>query len=136
LAAKADTTVDHKEASTPLYYACRLGNAKEGQDPFVLALLRAKADPNQGCSDITPLHKATEKGRYAAMAHLIHHGADIEARNYCGGTPLIVAADLKRYNATDLLLSFKADVHAVDYYGRTALDYAVGSAELRLIQLL
>ena len=71
-------------------------------------------------STFTPLHSAASRSADVVL-RLIHHKADVNARESSGKTPLHFAVDV---DVAESLLSAKADINALDAHGFTALHYA------------
>ena len=76
----------------------------------------------------TPLHRAAIHNKIEAVAALISHGADVNARKAYGGTPLMMASYCGRAKAVEALLDAGADkeLKATSGFlkGKTALDIA------------
>jgi ankyrin repeat protein len=86
LAAGADVSAT-SERMTPLSAA-----AMAGQLEVMNILLNAGAEVNQhAVFQLTALHQATAVSDELAMALLLKHAADVDARNCAGETPLIIA---------------------------------------------
>jgi hypothetical protein len=128
LRANADPSIVVK-GQTPLHFAvsgdmvdiliangCIL-NEKPDANPFF----------NSKLSSSTPLHCAASRNA-DAVRRLIHHKADVNARECSGKTPLHFAVDI---DVAQSLLSAKADINALDGYGFTALHYARSPALAR-----
>ena len=110
--------------------------ANYGYVHLVELLLTNNADVNLGAS--TALHRAhSEKPRISEL--LIHHGADLEARDYNGKSPLLSQCGSARPNAEEtvrLLLKHGADIHSRDNYGEAALFKAAAKGLCRIIKVL
>ena len=87
----------------------------------------------RGC---TPLHLAAQQGNLEAVYCLVHHGADVMARDHADATPVHYAAvcpgPLFRSAIIGRLLSegnstAKVDVDVTDHNGLTALHWAAGN---------
>ena len=76
----------------------------------------------------TPLHAAAARNKIEAVAALISHGADVNARSKSGSTPLMGASDCGHAKVVEALLDAGADkeLKSTGGYskGKTALDYA------------
>ena len=75
---------------------------------------------------MTPLHRAALKNMIEAVAALISHGADVNAREMDGETPLMLASYNGRAKVVEALLDAGADKELKDNSGKTALDIARG----------
>lgn len=83
-----------------------------------------------------PLHLAADEGFVHGVRALLHHGADIEARNIDGETPLLVAVRMRRYDVVALLIERGADITCRDQYGHTAEALAAQRRDAVLTRLL
>ena len=76
----------------------------------------------------TPLHQAAINNKIEAVAALISHGADVNARQEAGWTPLMVASGRGHAKVVEALLDAGADKElkaTSGYYkGNTALGIA------------
>ena len=74
----------------------------------------------------TPLHKAAACNKIEAVAALISHGADVNARDEYGQTPLMLASYYGYAKVVEALLDAGADKElkatSGDDKGKTALD--------------
>ena len=79
-------------------------------------------------SQFTPLHRAARFNKIEAVAALISHGADVNARHQFGWTPLMVASSWGRVKVVEALLDAGADKElkatSGSWEGNTALDLA------------
>ena len=75
------------------------------------------------------LIEAAAKGNIEAVKQHLAAGADVNAKDYRGGTPLQFAVGRGRKDIIELLIAKCADVN-VKSYGTTPLDMAYDSAEL------
>ena len=71
-----------------------------------------------------PLHLAAEYGRKEVAELLIAKGADVNAKEWRGGTPLQYAAQKGHNEVAELLIANSADVNAKTKNGRTPLHSA------------
>jgi hypothetical protein len=78
-------------------------------------------------SSFTPLHCAASRNA-DIVRRLIHHKADVNARECSGKTPLHLVVDV---DVAESLLSAKADINARDGHGYSALHYARSPALAR-----
>jgi len=67
---------------------------------------------------------AVKENKYAIVALLIEHGADVNAADIRGWTPLMEAGD-EDYAVMKILIDHGADIHFKSNEGRTALFEAV-----------
>lgn len=134
IAAGADVSAV-SELMTPLTAA-----AMTGQLQVMEILLNAGAEANQHAAfQLTPLHQAAAVSHELAIALLLKHGADVDARNFEGQTPLIIAM----YRDEELtlpcakrLIQSGADVNAADAQGATALMAAASEGKEQLVNFL
>ena len=110
----------------------------DGHEPLGLAaffgrleamrvLLAAGADPRATPVNemrVQPLHAAVAARSLEAVALLLEHGADVNARQQLGYTPLMGAAASGRQDIADLLLAHGADPALVSEDGESAADVA------------
>lgn len=110
----ADIDAVDSSGRTPLCYAI-----DSGELSCVNTLLGA------GASMAAPaLHCAARHQTADVLRLLLDKGADIEAKNWWGGTALMCAAGSNSAACVQLLLSKGASVHAVTVNGKTALHCA------------
>ncbi|CAL0320462.1 unnamed protein product [Lupinus luteus] len=85
----------------------------------------------------SPLHFAAAKGHNEIVALLLHNGADVNSRNYCGQTALMQACRYGHWEVVQTLLLFRCNVMRADYIsGRTALHFAVMNGHVRCLRLV
>ena len=86
----------------------------------------------------TPLHSLVSSPRCTleAVEFLLHHGADVAARDKHNGTPLYLAAQWGHKEVVDLLIRHGADVAACDNYNKTPLHEAAMSGHKEVVDLL
>ena len=81
---------------------------------------------NDRCG-LTPLMEACHASNYEAVKILLEHGADVNARDYCGETPLIYVVKSEGHGQSEivkLLLEYGADKNISGKYSGTALEKA------------
>ena len=86
----------------------------------------------------TPLHSLVSSPRCTleAVEFLLHHGADVAARDKHNGTPLYLAAQWGHKEVVDLLIRHGADVAACDNYNKTPLHVAAEQGHKEVVDLL
>jgi len=72
----------------------------------------------------TMLHKAVHVG-LKTVKYLIRHGADIDAKNFCGSTPLHMAALNSKYKIVKLLIEKGANIYSEDDWGKIPLEHTL-----------
>lgn len=107
----------------PMHWA-----AKEGNQEIMAVLLEHKG--NLEVTDRvgkTPLSVAAESKDGAGMVgFLLEKGANVNARDFIGGSPVLWAAGLGSPESVKLLIEKGADVNVVDVNGLTPLLWAAG----------
>lgn len=92
---------------------------------------------DRDCAGLTLLHVAADRGEDGALAWLVEHGAEVDARDLLGETPLHRAAWQGQEAAARRLVAGGALVDARDATGRTPLTRAVlGDREALVASLL
>jgi len=119
LARGADVQARDPEGVTPLYAACR-----EGQAAVADLLLSTGADPRATVRGLAPLHAAAAAGRADIAASLLEAGAPPDPVSPAGATPLHVAARYGRAGAASILLRAGADPDARGLRAMTPLHVA------------
>lgn len=71
------------------------------------------------------IHFSAEQGECNLMEVLIKHGADINAKGFCGDTPLNAATRAKQLESVKFLLGRGADPNLKNIYAKTPLRHAV-----------
>ncbi|KAG8435238.1 hypothetical protein GDO86_013259 [Hymenochirus boettgeri] len=93
------------------------------------------------CRDIegrqsTPLHFAAGYNRVAVVEHLLHHGADVHAKDKGGLVPLHNACSYGHYEVADLLVKYGAVVNVADLWKFTPLHEAAAKGKYEICKLL
>lgn len=130
----ADVNASHG-GDTPLYIAATMG------DRDLVDLLLGKGAHVSG--DIspnaieTPLHSAIAENHKEVAELLIKHGANVNALNMSKRTPLhFLARDVKDKKLAELMIAKGADVAAQDKNGETPYDFAIGSGNREIAEIL
>ena len=84
-----------------------------------------------GESSITPLMKASERGKRDIVKYLLSKGAKVNAKDGDGDTPLHLAARQDAVEILAILLKYGADTKAKNRPGETPLDTAHRSYRAR-----
>lgn len=125
-----------EDKETPLFMAVHNNNI-----PAATALVAAGARVNVACGlsaqrSETPLHVAVKFGYEEMTAFLIHHKAEINARDGNRATPLIAAARTNRPTLLYQLLSAGANAAVQDMDGKDALYVASELRHMHCVTLL
>ena len=103
----------------------------------VRLLLAAGADPDRTNKyDQTPLHRAAEYDRTAAIISLLAAGADPNAQDINGYTALHCAVRMGAPESTAVLLQSGAEVDIKDAAGASVFDIARDAADKPILALL
>ena len=94
------------------------------------------AKPRVWGEDGTPLHIACWLGLETIVQSLLYDGHDPHARDMSGWTPLMCAAAEGFHVIVGLLLAEGAQINSADHMGRSALNLAVGSDHLEVLDVL
>lgn len=119
--------------STALIYA-----SMRNRVSLVQYLINTKANPNiQDESNDTALIEAAHNNHAKIVALLLEAKADPTLRGENGGTALIWAVKRKHRKIAQQLLDYSRDfIEVTDDFGKTALDLAISSETLPIIELL
>lgn len=106
----------------------------------VKALVEGGADPDTaieyGENRITPLIKASERGKRDIVKYLLAKGAKVNAPSTDGDTALMAAVKSGFDDIVPLLIAAGADVKAKDARGNTAFSLAAFGAHLEIADVL
>lgn len=122
------------DGNTPLGLACFFG-----APAAVRSLLQNGASVGLAARNemqVQPLHAAVAGRNAEAVALLLEHGADVDARQQVGYTPLMSAASAGREDIADLLLARGADPSLTSDDGKTAATIAVDRGHHALAERL
>ena len=79
---------------------------------------------------------AAKDGRNANVQSLLDEGADVNAKDWRGGTALMQAAQSGHIGTVRILLDRGADVNVQDHFGQTALTKAIHGNHVEIVELL
>jgi ankyrin repeat protein len=105
-----------KNKDTRLHLALRSGNTAA----LLLAIDSENVNQMNG-EGLSPLHLAAKMGQIEACMHLLHAGADIEAKDFALQTPLKIAC-MNDFSAAEFLVHAGADRVAKDENGTTVIE--------------
>uniref|UniRef100_A0A8C7GGX3 Poly [ADP-ribose] polymerase n=1 Tax=Oncorhynchus kisutch TaxID=8019 RepID=A0A8C7GGX3_ONCKI len=96
---------------------------------------------NVNCRDLegrhsTPLHFAAGYNRVAVVEDLLHHGADVHAKDKGGLVPLHNACSYGHYEVAELLVRHGASVNVADLWKFTPLHEAAAKGKYEICKLL
>uniref|UniRef100_A0A3B3QHP8 Poly [ADP-ribose] polymerase n=1 Tax=Paramormyrops kingsleyae TaxID=1676925 RepID=A0A3B3QHP8_9TELE len=96
---------------------------------------------NVNCRDLegrhsTPLHFAAGYNRVAVVDYLLHHGADVHAKDKGGLVPLHNACSYGHYEVAELLVRHGASVNVADLWKFTPLHEAAAKGKYEICKLL
>ncbi|KAA0719985.1 Tankyrase-1 [Triplophysa tibetana] len=96
---------------------------------------------NVNCRDLegrhsTPLHFAAGYNRVAVVEYLLHHGADVHAKDKGGLVPLHNACSYGHYEVAELLVRHGASVNVADLWKFTPLHEAAAKSKYEICKLL
>ncbi|XP_061887073.1 poly [ADP-ribose] polymerase tankyrase-1 isoform X2 [Entelurus aequoreus] len=112
--------------------------AKAGDLDTVKSLCTAH---NVNCRDLegrhsTPLHFAAGYNRVSVVEYLLHHGADVHAKDKGGLVPLHNACSYGHYEVAELLVRHGASVNVADLWKFTPLHEAAAKGKYEICKLL
>ncbi|KAH9488093.1 Transient receptor putative cation channel sub A member 1 [Bulinus truncatus] len=126
LSAGASLKAQQEDGSTPLHFACAMGNLemikvmKELRKNDFLAAISAL-----DAMKMTPLHRAALFNHTQIMQYLIEHGADMDCRDISSKTPLLLAVSKSCWAAAQLLVTKGADIYIKDKRNRNFIHIAI-----------
>ncbi|XP_078532364.1 poly [ADP-ribose] polymerase tankyrase-1 isoform X5 [Lissotriton helveticus] len=96
---------------------------------------------NVNCRDLegrhsTPLHFAAGYNRISVVEYLLHHGADVHAKDKGGLVPLHNACSYGHYEVAELLVRHGASVNVADLWKFTPLHEAAAKGKYEICKLL
>ncbi|XP_051960222.1 poly [ADP-ribose] polymerase tankyrase-1-like isoform X3 [Xyrauchen texanus] len=99
------------------------------------------SNQNVNCRDLegrhsTPLHFAAGYNRVALVEYLLHHGADVHAKDKGGLVPLHNACSYGHYEVAELLVRHGASVNVADLWKFTPLHEAAAKGKYEICKLL
>ena len=128
-----DPDWDDYSGYTPLHNAA----IKHGDAVVLKQLLAAGADPDRTNKyDQTPLHRAAEYDRTAAIKSLLAAGAALNLQDVNGYTALHCAIRMGHCASAALLLQHGAEVDIKDAAGASVFDIARDAADKPILALL
>uniref|UniRef100_A0AAX7VQ21 Poly [ADP-ribose] polymerase n=1 Tax=Astatotilapia calliptera TaxID=8154 RepID=A0AAX7VQ21_ASTCA len=112
--------------------------AKAGDLDTVKSLCTAQ---NVNCRDLegrhsTPLHFAAGYNRVSVVEYLLHHGADVHAKDKGGLVPLHNACSYGHFEVAELLVRHGASVNVADLWKFTPLHEAAAKGKYEICKLL
>uniref|UniRef100_A0A7M4EI95 Poly [ADP-ribose] polymerase n=1 Tax=Crocodylus porosus TaxID=8502 RepID=A0A7M4EI95_CROPO len=96
---------------------------------------------NVNCRDLegrhsTPLHFAAGYNRVSVVEYLLHHGADVHAKDKGGLVPLHNACSYGHYEVAELLVRHGASVNVADLWKFTPLHEAAAKGKYEICKLI
>uniref|UniRef100_A0A8C0FBV2 Poly [ADP-ribose] polymerase n=1 Tax=Bubo bubo TaxID=30461 RepID=A0A8C0FBV2_BUBBB len=146
-------TALHRAALAGHLQTCRL-LLNYGSDPSIISLQGFTAaqmgneacvselhPQNVNCRDLegrhsTPLHFAAGYNRVSVVEYLLHHGADVHAKDKGGLVPLHNACSYGHYEVAELLVRHGASVNVADLWKFTPLHEAAAKGKYEICKLL
>ncbi|KAK1839847.1 ankyrin repeat protein [Colletotrichum chrysophilum] len=127
-----DVNQRSKLGRTPLYVACKNGNAELAE-----TLLEKGADVAVSSNDgWTPLNAASSNSHVDVVKLLLEEGADVTDSNNAGWTPLYAASDGGHVDVAKLLLEKGADVTVANHKSITPLSAAARKGQTSIVAFL
>ncbi|XP_078426209.1 poly [ADP-ribose] polymerase tankyrase-1 isoform X2 [Cetorhinus maximus] len=118
-------------------------SSKEATPPFynICCVQQLCTTQNVNCRDLegrhsTPLHFAAGYNRVAVVEYLLHHGADVHAKDKGGLVPLHNACSYGHYEVAELLVRHGASVNVADLWKFTPLHEAAAKGKYEICKLL
>ncbi|XP_048253152.1 uncharacterized protein LOC125381049, partial [Haliotis rufescens] len=162
---KLNVNIKGPEGSTPLHYACAVGNVsivsyllqevvdigeqnKKGETGLHLACIYGNAEvvtmllQNKGIihvkdnAGLTPLHRAAWQGHRVVVEVLLQNKTNVDEKRNDGSTPLHHAAYQGHREIVELLLQNKANVDEKDKEGSTPLHDAAYQGHREVVEVL
>jgi cytohesin len=107
----ADINAKRSERDRPILHTIARHGDKDIVELLISKGANVNATANKGAATNTPLDNAVRFGHFEAMAVLLAHGANPDARGYCNVMPLHRAAQMGRTDLAGLLLDHGANVN-------------------------
>ncbi|XP_018099069.1 poly [ADP-ribose] polymerase tankyrase-1 isoform X3 [Xenopus laevis] len=106
-----------------------------------LDIVKLCSSQNVNCRDLegrhsTPLHFAAGYNRVSVVEYLLHHGADVHAKDKGGLVPLHNACSYGHYEVAELLVRHGASVNVADLWKFTPLHEAAAKGKYEICKLL
>ncbi|XP_053307185.1 poly [ADP-ribose] polymerase tankyrase-2 isoform X1 [Spea bombifrons] len=116
---------------TPLNVNCHAGDGRKQDGTAVFS-----SSPQGSSAKSTPLHLAAGYNRVKIVQLLLHHGADVHAKDKGDLVPLHNACSYGHYEVTELLVKHGACVNAMDLWQFTPLHEAASKNRVEVCSLL
>uniref|UniRef100_A0A669PWG9 Uncharacterized protein n=1 Tax=Phasianus colchicus TaxID=9054 RepID=A0A669PWG9_PHACC len=129
---KCGAPIDGKDerGQTALSYA-----VSQGFENTAKVLLEAGASVDSNMF-VTPLHTASQRGNADVAKQLLHHKANVNAKDKQSKSPLHFACERGDKTMVEMLLNANADPSAQDKEKKTPLHAAVLRGHLSIVQVL